>query len=71
MATKVVAHITGKVWQVDKQVGDLVEEGEVVVVLESMKMEVPVEAPVAGTVSEVLCAPGDEVAEGASLMLIA
>jgi len=62
------AHITGTVWTVDVEVGDPVQEGDVVAVLESMKMEMPVEAEAAGTVAEVLCKPGDPVTEGQPLV---
>ena len=67
----VVAHITGNVWKVHKQVGDQVSEGETVVILESMKMEIPVEAPAAGRVSFVHTREGDPVDEGAPLITIA
>jgi acetyl-CoA carboxylase biotin carboxyl carrier protein len=67
MAT-VDAHITGTVWTVDVVVGDVIEEGDVVAVLESMKMEMPVESEVDGTVVEVLCATGDAVTEGQALV---
>jgi acetyl-CoA carboxylase biotin carboxyl carrier protein len=67
MAT-VDAHITGTVWTVDVAVGDVIEEGDVVAVLESMKMEMPVESESDGTVAEVLCASGDAVTEGQALV---
>jgi acetyl-CoA carboxylase biotin carboxyl carrier protein len=67
MAT-VDAHITGTVWTVDVAVGDVIEEGDVVAVLESMKMEMPVESEVDGTVAEVLCTTGDPVTEGQALV---
>jgi acetyl-CoA carboxylase biotin carboxyl carrier protein len=67
MAT-VDAHITGTVWTVDVAVGDVIEEGDVVAVLESMKMEMPVESEVDGTVAEVLCGTGDAVTEGQALV---
>ena len=70
MATPIVAHITGTVWKVEKQRGDAVGSGEAVVILESMKMELPVESPVAGTVVEIRCAEGDAVEEGAVLALV-
>ena len=70
MAT-VDAHITGTVWTVDVAVGDVIEEGDVVAVLESMKMEMPVESEVDGTVAEVLCATGDAVTEGQALVRLA
>jgi acetyl-CoA carboxylase biotin carboxyl carrier protein len=64
------AHITGTVWTVDVAVGDRVEVGQEVVVLESMKMEMPVESEVAGTVVEVLCESGQSVEEGALLVVV-
>ena len=54
----VEAHITGTVWKIEVAVGDSVEEGDTVVVLESMKMEMPVEAEDDGTVAEIRCAEG-------------
>jgi len=62
------AHITGTVWTIEVAVGDAVEEGDVVAVLESMKMEMPVESELAGTVAELLCASGDSVSEGQPLL---
>lgn len=70
MATSITAHITGTVWKVVKAVGDRVEQDEAVVILESMKMELPVESPAAGKVTEIRCAPGDAVEEGAVLAVI-
>ncbi len=67
----VPAHITGTVWTVDVAVGDTVEAGDTVAVLESMKMEMPVEAEVSGTVTEILCASGDAVDEGQPLVRLA
>jgi acetyl-CoA carboxylase biotin carboxyl carrier protein len=67
MAT-VDAHITGTVWTVEVAVGDTVDEGDVVAILESMKMEMPVEAEASGKVVEVLCASGDAVTEGQPLV---
>ena len=58
------AHITGTVWKVETNVGDEVEEEEVVMILESMKMEMPVEAPADGTITEILVAPEQAVQEG-------
>jgi acetyl-CoA carboxylase biotin carboxyl carrier protein len=70
MAT-VDAHITGTVWTVEVSVGDTIEEGDVIAVLESMKMEMPVESEVDGTIAEVLCATGDAVTEGQPLVRLA
>ncbi len=68
MATRVNAHITGTVWKIEVQVGDTVAEGQTVVILESMKMEMPVESPAAGKVSAVLVKEGLAVEEGAPLI---
>ena len=62
--TEVEAEITANVWQVRTEVGAQVSEGDELVILESMKMEITVVAPVAGTVAEVRVAPEDQVHEG-------
>ena len=62
--TEVLAEMAANVWQVPAEVGQTVAEGDTLVVLESMKMEIPVEAPVAGTVVEVRVKPEDQVQEG-------
>jgi acetyl-CoA carboxylase biotin carboxyl carrier protein len=68
MATSVNAHITGTVWKIEVKVGDDVAEGQTVVILESMKMEMPVESPAAGRVTLVLVKEGQSVEEGAPLV---
>ena len=68
MATAVRAHIAGTVWKVEVSFADEVEEGETVVVLESMKMEMPVEAPISGRVLAIHVTPGRFVEEGEKLM---
>ncbi len=60
----VIAEITGKVWKIEASVGDELEEDDDVIILESMKMEIPVSAPEDGTVKEILVAAGDPIAEG-------
>ena len=70
MATQITAHVTGTVWKLEKHVGDSVRVGEAIVILESMKMELPVESPVAGQVRELRCAPGQAVEEGAVLAVV-
>jgi len=70
MAEKVAAHITGTVVRVEKSKGDAVAPGEVVVILESMKMEMPVEALVGGVVLEIRCAPAQAVDEGDILVIL-
>jgi acetyl-CoA carboxylase biotin carboxyl carrier protein len=67
---EVPAHITGVVWKIECAVGDLVAEGDTVVVLESMKMEMPVEAEDAGTVTEIRCTEGQAVREGDTLVVL-
>ncbi len=66
----VEAHITGTVWKIEVEVGDTVEEGDAVVILESMKMEMPVEAEDEGRVSEILCQEGQSVSEGDALVVL-
>jgi biotin carboxyl carrier protein len=61
---EVHAEITANVWQVRVEVGQAVAIGDELVILESMKMEIPVEAPVAGTVAEIRVAPDTQVHEG-------
>lgn len=68
MATAVRAHIAGTVWKVEVDFDDDVEEGQTVAVLESMKMEMPVEAPIAGRVTAIHVKPGRFVEEGEPLM---
>src|SRR6266540_753876 len=67
---EVEAHITGTVWKIECEVGDEIEEGDTVVILESMKMEMPVEAEDAGTVKEILCEEGQAVNEGDTLVVL-
>ncbi len=71
MATEVPAHITGTVWKIERKVGDSVSEGDTIVILESMKMEMPVEAPSAGTISEIRVSEGTPVNEGDVIAVIA
>jgi acetyl-CoA carboxylase biotin carboxyl carrier protein len=66
----VEAHITGTVWKIEVSVGDSVDEGDTVVILESMKMEMPVEAEDPGVVKEIRCAEGQAVCEGDTLVVL-
>ncbi len=70
MPTPVPAHITGTVWKIEVKVGDSVSEGQSCVILESMKMEMPVEAPSAGKVSSIACNEGQAVNEGDVLLTL-
>jgi acetyl-CoA carboxylase biotin carboxyl carrier protein len=67
---EVEAHITGTVWKIECEVGDEIEEGDTLVILESMKMEMPVEAEDPGKVSEILCEEGQAVGEGDTLVVL-
>jgi urea carboxylase len=66
----VASHVAGNLWQVKLKVGDLVSEGDVVVVVESMKMEISVIATCAGTVTQILCSEGMTVTAGQNLIVI-
>lgn len=66
----VEAHITGTIWRVEVEVGDTVDEGDTVVILESMKMEMPVEAEDPGVVKEIRCTEGQAVSEGDTLIVL-
>jgi len=66
----VEAHITGTVWKIECAVGQEVDEGDTLVILESMKMEMPVEAEDGGVVREVVCQEGQSVSEGDTLVVL-
>jgi acetyl-CoA carboxylase biotin carboxyl carrier protein len=70
MATEVQAHITGTVWKILVKVGDSVVPEQTLVILESMKMEMPVEAPEAGRVAAIAVAEGAAVDEGDVLVTL-
>jgi acetyl-CoA carboxylase biotin carboxyl carrier protein len=71
MATEVEAQIAGNVWKIEKRIGDRVAEEEVLIIIESMKMEIPVEAPCAGRIAEIRVEEGDSIEEGVVLAVIA
>lgn len=64
------AHITGTIWKIEVEVGDEIEEDDEVIILESMKMEMPVEAPCDGVVKEILVKEGDAVDEDQVLIIL-
>jgi acetyl-CoA carboxylase biotin carboxyl carrier protein len=66
----VKAHITGTVWKVEVKEGGKVSEGDTVIILESMKMEMPVEAPCDGTITEIKIKEGQAVNEDQVLAVI-
>jgi acetyl-CoA carboxylase biotin carboxyl carrier protein len=67
---EVEAHITGTVWKIEVAVGDEVKDGDTLVILESMKMEMPVEAEDDGKVAEIRCEEGQSVSEGDVLVVL-
>lgn len=71
MSTEIEAQVAGSVWKIETRVGAAVEADEVLLILESMKMEIPVEAPCAGTVAELRVAEGQAVEEGDVLAVLA
>ncbi|MDO9382659.1 MAG: urea carboxylase [Hyphomicrobiaceae bacterium] len=66
----VASPVPGAVWKIEVENGALVAEGDVLVIVESMKMEMPVYAPAAGVITEVRCAEGRPIALGQTLMLL-
>ena len=60
---KVRSEITGSVWKVEVAVGQSVAEGDTLVIVESMKTEIPISAPAAGVVAEIFVAEGEPVAD--------
>jgi acetyl-CoA carboxylase biotin carboxyl carrier protein len=70
MPEQIKAHITGVVFQIAAKPGDRVGAGDPVIVLESMKMEIPVEAPRAGVVKEIKVEEGQTVQEGDTLAVL-
>jgi len=61
---EIKSEIAGKVWLIEAEVGQSVEEEDAVIILESMKMEIPVVAPVSGKITEILVEKDEAVAEG-------
>ncbi len=66
-SVKIEAGAAGKVFKLERKVGDAVKKGDAVVVIEAMKMEIPVVAPQDGTVASIDVAVGDAVEAGAVL----
>ena len=66
----VEAPITGTIWKVECEVGQEIAEGDTVVIIESMKMELPIDAEDEGTVTEIRCEKGQAVKEGDTLVVL-
>lgn len=69
MSKKILSSMAGTVWKVLKKPGDSFDFGDEMVILESMKMEIPIEAEDSGTITEILVAEGTVVDEGTALMI--
>ena len=67
---EVRSEITGTVWQIKVAPGDRVEEGDVLIVIESMKMEIPVITEDGGVIKEILVKPSDPVAENQVVVIL-
>jgi len=70
VSIEVEAQITGNVWKIETEVGAEVEEDDVLLIIESMKMEIPVEAPEDGKVLEIKVAEGQAIEEGDVLVVL-
>lgn len=70
MSSPVESPVVGTVWKIEKNVGHAVAVGDVVMMLESMKMEIPVEAEDAGVIESITVVEGDSVSEGDTLATI-
>lgn len=67
----VTAHITGTIFKIETEVGAEVMAGDEIIILESMKMEIPIEAPIDGVVKEILVEEGQAVEEGEVVAIVA
>ncbi|MEK9822131.1 MAG: acetyl-CoA carboxylase biotin carboxyl carrier protein subunit [Gammaproteobacteria bacterium] len=67
---EVTAEVTGNVWKIEAAVGDTVAADDVIMILESMKMEIPVETPVAGMLAEIMVKEEDPVDEDQVVAII-
>jgi acetyl-CoA carboxylase biotin carboxyl carrier protein len=71
LSIEVEAQITGSVWRIETSIGSDVQEDDVLLIIESMKMEIPVEAPEAGRVAEIRVQEGQAIEEGDVLVVLA
>ena len=68
---RVESLVTGTVWKIERQPGDQLVEGDTILIIESMKMEIPINATAAGVLQQVLAAEGEQVSEGQVLAVLA
>ena len=67
---KVLSDLNAKVWKIEVAVGDAVEAESTLIILESMKTEIPIDAPKGGTVKAILVGEGDAVEEGQAVAIL-
>jgi acetyl-CoA carboxylase biotin carboxyl carrier protein len=67
---EVKAELVGNLWKIVTEVGQAVEEDDTLMILESMKMEIPITSPLSGTVKEILVKEGDVVQEGQTVAIV-
>jgi len=70
MPEEIKAPLTGTVWKIEAKVGDALDEDDVIMILESMKMEIPIEAPFDGELLEIKVNEGDSIQDGQVLAVM-
>ena len=68
--TEVKAELVGNVWKITSKPGDKVAEDDVLMILESMKMEIPITSPISGTIKEIRVREGEVVQEGQTVAVV-
>ena len=68
--TEVKAELVGNLWKIVVELGSVVEEDDTLMILESMKMEIPITSPTSGTVTDILVTEGEVVQEGQTVAII-
>ena len=70
MKIRIETEVAGKLWKIETAIGQSVALDDTLILIESMKMEIPVAAPRAGTITEILVAEGDAVVEGQAVVVL-
>ena len=70
MSREIKSPVTGTVWKIEVAVGEQVDADDDLVIVESMKMEIPVESPEKGIIKEILVSEGDQIQEGQALAIL-
>ena len=68
--TEVKAELVGNLWKIVVELGQVVDEDDTLMILESMKMEIPITSPTSGTVTDILVSEGEVVQEGQTVAII-